>query len=150
MQGTPVEDIPAILIVGWASLFVTVLIWFGAVTWLFRRLRNDHPTTYESLGSPTLFWNNSPRNNWLFAKFLFGSQWKSLDDPGLNIACPLMRAFLCVYVVGFLILLVAFIRLGPRPRPDAAKDHSHATTVARSAQNARLASAVSRNDILGD
>ena len=109
MHGQPVEDIPAILIAVWAILLVMVLIWFGAVTWLFRRLRNHHQATYESLGSPTLFWNNSPRNNWLFAKFLFGSQWKLLDDPILNIVCPLMRVFLCVYLVAFLILLVAFI-----------------------------------------
>ncbi|HEV3298548.1 MAG TPA: hypothetical protein VG055_02865 [Planctomycetaceae bacterium] len=151
MHGQPVEDIPAILIAVWAILLVMVLIWFGAVTWLFRRLRNHHQATYESLGSPTLFWNNSPRNNWLFAKFLFGSQWKLLDDPVLNIVCPLMRAFLCVYLVAFLILLVAFIwSAPPRPRPHAAEDRSHSTTAIRSAQNACLATAASRNDVLGD
>jgi hypothetical protein len=147
MHGQPVEEIPALFIAVWAMLLVMVLIWFGAVTWLFRHLRNHHQATYESIGSPTLFWNNSPRNNWLFVKFLFGSRWKSLDDPLLNIACPLMRAFLCVYVVGFVILLVAF--RSARPRPHAAQDRSHSTTAVRSAQNACPALAASRNDVLG-
>jgi hypothetical protein len=81
----------------------------ATVTWLFRRLRNNHRALYESLGSPTLFWNNSPRNNWLLAKFLFGSRWKSLDDPLLATVCSIMRAFLCVYVVGFLIFMAAVV-----------------------------------------
>ena len=62
---------------GWAVLFVMALIWLMLVHRLFRRLRQHHAPTYESLGSPTLFRNNSPRHNWLFAKFLFGSEWKS-------------------------------------------------------------------------
>jgi hypothetical protein len=150
-MGTPIDEIPAIFITAWAIMFVMVVVWFAVVTWLFRRLRNDHPATYESIGSPTLFWNNSPRNNWLFAKFLFGAQWKSLDDPALNIACHLMRAFLCVYLVGFVIFLVAFIRFTPaHPRPRAAQDRLHPTTAVRSAQSVRLAAAVSCNDVFGD
>jgi hypothetical protein len=151
MQGRPLEEIPPLFLVAWASLFVLVPIWFGAVTWLFRRLRNEHPRTYEALGSPTLFWNNSARNNWLFAKFLCGSQWKSLDDPVLNIACPLMRAFLFVYLVGFVIFSVAIIRLTPpRPRPHAAQDRLHPTATLRSAHSVRFAAAVSCNVVFGD
>ena len=63
-------------IVGFALLMAMVATWFVLISWLFRRLRERHASTYEAMGSPTLFWNNSIRNNWLFMKFLFSSEWR--------------------------------------------------------------------------
>jgi len=99
-----------------AVLFIMVFIWFALVGWLFHYLRKYHPPTYESIGSPTLFWNNSPRNNWLFLKFLFGSQCQSLNDPRLITVCWFMRVFICVYFVGFILLSVAIIWRPPQYR----------------------------------
>jgi hypothetical protein len=117
MHGRPLEEIPAIFIAAWAIMFAAAVVWLATVAWLFRRLRNNHEAQYESLGSPTLFWNNSLRNQWLLAKFLFGSQWKSLNDPVLATACSIMRAFLCAYLVGFVIFMATvFLGIGTSRR----------------------------------
>lgn len=60
------------------------------------------------MGSPSLFWNNSIRNNWLFLKFLFRSEWRALGDPALDNMCRLMRVFLTAFLVLFLFGLVYF------------------------------------------
>ncbi len=68
-------------------LFVIVIsmvaLWFCALNWLFKRMQRDHDQAYKLIGSPTLFWNNSLRNNWLFAKFLFGHGSRSIDDASI-------------------------------------------------------------------
>jgi hypothetical protein len=75
---------PETIATAWfAVLFAMVAVWFVLISWLFRRLRDHHASTYEAMGSPSLFWNNSMRNNWLFMKFLFGSQWRELGDPAI-------------------------------------------------------------------
>jgi hypothetical protein len=91
----------------WFALIPMVLAWFGLVWWLFRRLRLYHPATYETLGSPTLFWNNSPRLNMLFGRFLFGLQWRQLPDPLLARVCWVMVVLGFSYMTLF-IGLVAF------------------------------------------
>jgi hypothetical protein len=94
---------PETIATAWfAVLFAMVLVWFVLISWLFRRLREHHASTYEAMGSPSLFWNNSMRNNWLFMKFLFGSQWRELGDPAVTNACRFMRVFLVAYLALFL------------------------------------------------
>jgi hypothetical protein len=65
---------------------------------------------YEAIGSPTIFWNNSPRSNWLFLKFVFGSSWKNLADRELSAVARSMRVLLVLFVAGFVTLLVLFVR----------------------------------------
>jgi hypothetical protein len=48
---------------GGLGLFVMGLIWLALNQWLIQRLRKYHASTYEALGSPRLFANNSPRNS---------------------------------------------------------------------------------------
>lgn len=104
---------PSALAIAWfGSLVVLVLVWFGLISWLFRRLRLRHPAAYEAIGSPSLFWNNSPRHNWLLLKFLFGSEWKGLGDPRLAAVVRGMQLLFVVYLVGFAALAVAFMTLG--------------------------------------
>jgi hypothetical protein len=83
-----------------------VAIWFALILWLFRRLRLRHPSVFESLGSPSLFWNNSPRNNFRFLRFLVGSEPSQLQDQTLVRVCAFMRVFLAAYLVLFIVLLV--------------------------------------------
>jgi hypothetical protein len=101
----------------WATIFsILFAIWAadGAVLlaltfWMFRRLREKHALTYETIGSPTLFWNNSPRNQWLLVKFIFGTQWQELDDSAVARVCRFMRVFLIFYVAGFLAIVVMML-----------------------------------------
>jgi hypothetical protein len=92
------------------TLFGMAFVWFALVFWFFRRLRLRHPAAYEAIGSPTLFWNNSMRNNWLFLKFLYTSSWRTLADPGLSFAARLMQVWTVVYILGFAVLLILFLR----------------------------------------
>ena len=78
------------------------LAWFGLISLLFRRLRQHHPPTYEAMGSPSLFWNNSLRNNWLFLKFLFSDKSAQLGDPTVARVSRVMRILFIVYSVVFL------------------------------------------------
>ena len=97
----------------WITMFATlmgmVLTWFALVAWLYRRLRMYHPETYESIGSPTLFWNNSPRNGWLLTKYTFRPIPTSAEDRALSRVLVVMKIFLVTYCVLFAILLVSTV-----------------------------------------
>jgi hypothetical protein len=89
-----------------AILIAMVATWFALIIWLFRRLRTRHTAVFESLGSPSLFWNNSMRNNWLFLKFLFSSAPHGLSDATLSRVCGFMQVFFAVYLALFVVLIV--------------------------------------------
>jgi len=98
------QDIEVLLFV---TLGVMILVWFALVLWLFSRLRTRHPAEFAALGSPSLIWNNSPRNNWLFLKFLFGSQCCELGDKALTNVCRVMRVWIIAYSVLIVVLVVS-------------------------------------------
>jgi hypothetical protein len=98
--------------VGFGALFALAIIWLAANLWLFRRLRTRHPVTYEAIGSPDLFRNNTPRTNWQFLKFLFGGQWQSLDDASFAIVARGMQVLFVVYFTGFAAYLATVATVG--------------------------------------
>jgi hypothetical protein len=89
-------------------LLAMVLVWFATVLWMFRRLRTRHLDVYEALGSPSLFWNNSPRNNVQFLKFIFSSRSRHLGDSTVANVVLFMRVFCVAYVAAFLLLIASF------------------------------------------
>jgi hypothetical protein len=96
----------------WLAVWVVLaLVWFPLLLWFFRRLRTRHPSTYETIGSPSLFWNNSIANNWLLIKFVFGSEWQKLDDPMLARVCLVMRVFLGAFILLFFGFSLLFLFL---------------------------------------
>lgn len=99
-------------IVCFIVLMAMAIIWFPLIVWVFRRLRIQHAAIYEELGSPTLIWNNSMRNQWLFFKFLFQGHWKSLGDQPLSKAAGFMRVWLVLYMVGFIAFTVVLYHFG--------------------------------------
>jgi hypothetical protein len=110
--GAPIDV--RILLSFFAVLLPMVAVWFVLLSWFFRRLRSRHAATYAALGSPTLFWNNSPRNNWLFLKFIFSSRWRELGDPAVANAVRFMRIFLVVYFLLFFGFVAAIFTSGAR------------------------------------
>lgn len=90
-------------------LATMVAIWFLLVSWLFRRLRDCHHATYQAIGEPSLFWNNSPRNNWLFLKFLLSSQWRELNDSTISRIVAILRVWLVVYPILFFVLMALLV-----------------------------------------
>ena len=105
----------AIALPWFISLFALAVIWLILIVWTFHRLRIRHVATYEAIGSPSLFWNNSMRNNWLFAKFLFRGQWQSLNDSTLAAVARLMQVLIVVYFVGLVGWVVVFMLVGIVP-----------------------------------
>jgi len=41
------------------AMMIMVVVWFVLITRLFNQRRDNHPETYERLGSPSLFYHNS-------------------------------------------------------------------------------------------
>jgi len=104
---------PTPFIVLFFTLIAMGIAWFPTVIWAFRRLRTKHPAKYEQLGSPTLIWNNSMRNQWHFFKFVFSGQHRELADIALSRAIVFMRFWLIIYTALFLTLLVSMPYLAP-------------------------------------
>lgn len=93
----PPREIPFL-----ALLFAMLAAWLVLVSWLFSRLRDRHAPTYEAMGSPSLFRNNSARCNWLFLRFLCSSDWRDLGDPAASKVIHSLRILLVVYPILFL------------------------------------------------
>ncbi len=95
-----------------AVLISMVAVWFFVLGWLFHRLANQHATAYRTIGSPTLFWNNSPRNNWLLLRFLFSARHRQLSDKALTNVTRFARAFLIIYLCAFFGLVALIVTCG--------------------------------------
>lgn len=89
-----------------AVLMVMGVVWLILVSWLFRRLRTHHPSTYEGIGSLSLFWNNSMRTQWLLCKFLWSSHSGELGDSAIANVVRFMRIIFVCYVALFLALFL--------------------------------------------
>ena len=96
-----------VFVAGFVSLGVMVLLWFTLVATLFRKLKSDHHDTYVQLGEPSLFWNNSIKNNFAFIGFLLGGKYKALNDRALTLQCTIMVWFFWLYLAIFIITGIA-------------------------------------------
>jgi hypothetical protein len=96
---------PLLFLIG-AILIVTG---FTASRRLYRILRDRHPSVYESLGQPTLFWNNSPRHGWAMMRFILAGHFNATGDEELISLCRFIRVmtyltwtfFIVVVILGF-------------------------------------------------
>jgi hypothetical protein len=91
-----------------ALMMCMVFIWFALIIFVFKRLKKQHSKIYIQLGSPSLFWNNSIKNNFLFMKFLFMRKYLSLNDVFLKRLMDFMLIFFVIYLmlfIGFSVLV---------------------------------------------
>ena len=65
------------------------------------RLKARHSQTWESLGRPSLFFNNTISNGWKVMGFLWSGRFAKLNDMWLN-----------CYAVAIIVLAIAFLGLG--------------------------------------
>jgi hypothetical protein len=87
-------NVPPLFIALFAILFVITMACVTLEACLFNRLRNDHPSTYEKLGRPSIFVRRA--NTWLFLKFLLRREWRDLGDRNVDeLAAPLRALFFC-------------------------------------------------------
>jgi len=68
----------------WLPLMIDTVVYLVLCVVMFSYLKRNHLATWDGLGSPSLFWNNSIRNNMLFLKFLLWRDYKRLNDSTLT------------------------------------------------------------------
>lgn len=87
-------------------LWIAMMLSIVAALFLFRNfvrnLERRHPATWHDLGAPTLFFNNSLRNNFRVLRFLLRKQYLPLKDD--LVARQAMRV-----LVGYGLALVLFV-----------------------------------------
>jgi hypothetical protein len=82
-------------------MMAMVVVWFILMNRLFRILRTRHPATYDSIGRPTLFLNNSIKNGLLTTRFLLGRHYRKIQDPELHSLCGFLNVFFWIYLAVF-------------------------------------------------
>jgi hypothetical protein len=98
----------AFIAVAAALVIGTIAYWVNAGR-LLRRLMERHKSVHESLGSPLLIMNNTPRNNVLFFRWIWSSDFEALEDSGSVKLANLVRSLLVWLLVGFAVLVVLFV-----------------------------------------
>ena len=78
---------------------------FGLQRAFLARLRKQHPQTWEALGSPTLFLNNSIRNSLAVQRFIWRREYRTLGDPKTARLADLLRICQAAYIL----ILIAFV-----------------------------------------
>jgi len=96
-------------------LVALTVLWLVLVWRLFALLKMRAPEAYASIGQPHVILNNTPSNNIAFLRFLLGGHYGSVSDVGIRKLCTFLRAFFWIYLVCFLILVVA-VFVGPVAR----------------------------------
>src|SRR5947207_4107524 len=96
------------------AFLVCAVVSYATMAQLHRLLRERHPAVYDSLGQPTLFWNNSPKNSLAVLGFVLGGRFKQTHDPEVIRLCRFIRAFSYSYWTFFLAVVVLGFVLSAR------------------------------------
>lgn len=75
---------------------------------VLRRLREDHPHTWRSLGEPSLVYHGSATTTRAVLRFFHRREYERLDDPSLASLCGAYRTFTSVYSGLFVLMLASF------------------------------------------
>jgi len=76
-----------------------------------RRLRSLSVDTWRELGEPHDLAGDS-RADWAVLKYLFMGRYGSLPDTGFVIFCHCYRAFLAIWIFGFILFVILFLYVG--------------------------------------
>ena len=100
-----------------AALVPFTLIVIGGLlnTRIYKRLRTEHPETYNRLGKPSLFPSNTNLDNKLYNSYIKKGTYKLLGDQRLNKLVKGMTIYMFVCAVSMLVAplsLLLFYYLG--------------------------------------
>jgi len=96
------------------AFVVCAVVSYATMAELHRMLRDRHPAVYESLGRPTLFWNNSMKNSFAVLRFILGGHFRETGDPAVIRLCQFIRAFSYTYWAFFVAVVVLGFVLSAR------------------------------------
>jgi hypothetical protein len=103
--------VPGSVVVLFAALVIGIVVYLIQMARLLGRLGERHPQVYESLGRPSLFLNNTPRNNLLVLGWLWRGDFEGLGDTDTISRCRSVRTLLVACLCGFVCLLVLFLAM---------------------------------------
>jgi len=106
------EIAPVSFVVLFVALAIGIVVYLIQLVRLLGLLRNRHLQVFESLGSPSLFFNNSPRNNMLVLGWLWRREFEGLGDAQTISQFKAVRFLLLACLSGFIALLVIFVTMG--------------------------------------
>src|SRR4030095_5262182 len=91
----------ALLPILFVMLFVSCAVGFVLQYVFLSRLRTRHAQTWEALGRPTLFLNNSVSNSLAVLRFLWRREYRGLADEQFIRFAAFLRGYLAAYFVLF-------------------------------------------------
>jgi hypothetical protein len=94
--------------------FISFVVSYAAMGQLHRILRERHPAVYDSLGQPTLFWNNSMKNSFAVLGFILSGRFRETHDLEVIRLCRFIRAFNYAYLAFFVAVVVTGFVLSAR------------------------------------
>jgi len=80
---------------------------------MYTMLKEAHPQKYKQMGSPTLFWNNSPRAMLNAIVFLWKREYRALNDKKLESHCDRMFYLHLAYMILFVLLFIKINSMMP-------------------------------------
>jgi hypothetical protein len=98
-----------LLAILFVSLVVSCPAGFVLHGMLLSQLRSRHPRTWEMLGRPTMFLNNSIANGLAVQRFLWRRQYVTLGDTQFSRLASFLRGYLLVYLLLFIVTIGVFI-----------------------------------------
>jgi hypothetical protein len=93
-------------------LLASVLIWFGLLSILYRRLAENHPEKYRQMGQPEVL-RSSPRRGRTLLKFIFAREDRQLNDPRLSLLTTIMLVFFICYSIVLVFSMIEVLLMTP-------------------------------------
>jgi len=87
---------------------VLVIVYLAKVHSFFDYLKDNDPKTWENLGRPHLFFNNTPVTGIRFIRFLYKKEYLALADSVAREKAITVKALLTAGFVGIVILFGVF------------------------------------------
>ena len=97
-----------------AAVILGTIVYLVNAGRLLRRLERQHPAVHESIGSPSLILNSTPRNNVLFFRWIWNRNFESLDDAKTIALSRLVRSLLIGLLAGLVVMVALFLGLSAR------------------------------------
>jgi hypothetical protein len=96
------------------AFLVCLVVSYATTSHVPRVLRERHRAVYDSLGQPTLFWNNSMKNSFAVLAFILGGRFSETHDSEVIRLGRFLRAFSYAYWAFFIAVVVLGFVLSPR------------------------------------
>jgi hypothetical protein len=88
---------------------IGTLVFLVMIGGLFSTLRLSHTSTWDSLGKPSLLFNNTVRNNMLVLRWLWKRGYVNLEDPIATRRASTARTLLLLLLLNFFVLISLFL-----------------------------------------